>query len=155
MTFEDEFITLLEKHGVQYDPRHVFDWCRTYGAQSQLQRFPRPYGLGYRCDAPAALREFSKRVSQPLQARCWSTGNRTMESLSPKKFLAPQARAKGSPARYAPRLGSFALRAGAIMRMKFDKTGRVATFAQEPARDGTPGSNGKGFLTMFRLSPSF
>jgi len=25
MTFEDEFIALLEKHGVQYDPRYVFD----------------------------------------------------------------------------------------------------------------------------------
>ncbi len=25
MTFEDEYITLLEKHGVQYDPRYVFD----------------------------------------------------------------------------------------------------------------------------------
>jgi len=25
MTFEDEYIALLEKHGVQYDPRYVFD----------------------------------------------------------------------------------------------------------------------------------
>ena len=25
MTFENEYITLLEKHGVQYDPRYVFD----------------------------------------------------------------------------------------------------------------------------------
>jgi hypothetical protein len=24
MTFEDEFIALLEKHGVAYDPRYVF-----------------------------------------------------------------------------------------------------------------------------------
>jgi putative transposase len=25
MTFEDEYIELLEKHGLQYDPRYVFD----------------------------------------------------------------------------------------------------------------------------------
>ena len=24
MTFEDEFITLLKKHGVEYDPKYVF-----------------------------------------------------------------------------------------------------------------------------------
>jgi REP element-mobilizing transposase RayT len=24
-TFEDEYIALLEKHGVQYDPRYIFD----------------------------------------------------------------------------------------------------------------------------------
>jgi putative transposase len=24
-TFEDEFIALLDKHGVEYDPKHVFD----------------------------------------------------------------------------------------------------------------------------------
>lgn len=26
MTFEDEFITLLKKHGVEYDPKYVFGW---------------------------------------------------------------------------------------------------------------------------------
>ena len=26
MTFEQEFIALLEKHGVAYDPRYVFGW---------------------------------------------------------------------------------------------------------------------------------
>jgi hypothetical protein len=24
ITFEDEFISLLEKHGIEYDPRYVF-----------------------------------------------------------------------------------------------------------------------------------
>ena len=33
MSFEQEFIALLDRHGVRYDRELVFDWCRAYGAR--------------------------------------------------------------------------------------------------------------------------
>ncbi len=46
MTFEDEFVWLLKKHGIQFDPKYVFGWCRAYVRSVCLIRLPRPSGLG-------------------------------------------------------------------------------------------------------------
>ena len=47
MSFDSEFLALLKKHGVEFDPKFaVTGRCRTYGACDFVLHVSQPFGLG-------------------------------------------------------------------------------------------------------------
>jgi REP element-mobilizing transposase RayT len=45
-SFEDEFLTFLKKHGIEYDPKYVWGWNLPRGLRPAVITKPRPASLG-------------------------------------------------------------------------------------------------------------
>jgi hypothetical protein len=56
ISFEDEFIALLKKHGIAYDPKYVFDWAA--GARTFLESLTHRFRGGLRSGAAPPLVHF-------------------------------------------------------------------------------------------------
>jgi hypothetical protein len=51
ISYENELIALLEKHGIIFGRNPLFDSCRTYGALLIFPYVPSASALGYLCFA--------------------------------------------------------------------------------------------------------
>jgi hypothetical protein len=71
-TFEQEFITLLKKHGIPFDPNHIFGSCRRLPTPTRAKKGAR---WGPRLRGSVFSSTFTHRLTTPACAKAAQAGD--------------------------------------------------------------------------------